>query len=133
MGVQENVGLAKAFQEAYNARDWDALGRTLTESVVVHDFAEPEPFEGRDAVLKLLRGSAAFFPTSHIEAVHSIGQGDMVCVENVETGARKDSEKQYRIHTCYTFKVAGGELAEIRFYYDALGMMEQIGLSLSRA
>ena len=79
----------------------------------------------------MLEGSASFFPTSRIEGVHRFGQADQVCAENMETGARKDSEKRYRIRTCYTFKVAGGELSEIRFYYDALGMMTQIGMSLS--
>lgn len=129
MGVEENVSLAKAFEEAYNARDWDALRGTLADSVVVRDPAEPEPFRGPDAVLQLLQGSAAFFPTSRIEAVHTLGQEDQVCVENVETGARKDAEKAYRIRTCYTFRVAKGALSEIRFYYDALGLMEQIGMS----
>lgn len=131
MGVEENVSLATAFVGAYNARDWDALGGTLAESVVVHDPAEPEPVEGRAPVLKMLQGSAAFFPTSRIEAIRSIGQRDVVCLENVETGAREDSEKTYRIRTCYTFRVAGGALSEIRFYYDALGMMTQIDMSLS--
>ena len=131
MNVEENVRLTTAFQDAYNARDWDALRGTLAKSVVVHDPAEPEPFRGRDAVLQLFEKSAAFFPTSRIEGVHRFGQADQVCVENVETGARKDSEKRYRIRTCYTFKVAGGELSEIRFYYDALGMMAQMGMSLS--
>ncbi len=131
MSVEENVRLTTAFQDAYNARDWDALRETLAESVVVHDPAEPEPFRGRDSVLQLFQASAEFFPTSHIEGVHQFGQADQVCVENVETGARKDSDKRYQIRTCYTFKVAGGELSEIRFYYDALGMMTQIGMSLS--
>ena len=103
----------------------------LAESVVAHDPAEPESFRGRDSVLQMLQGSADFFPTSRIEGVHRFGQADQVCVENVETGARKDSDKRYRIRTCYTFKVAGGELSEIRFYYDALDMMTQIGMSLT--
>ena len=130
MTVEENVRLTTAFQDAYNARDWDALRGTLAESVVVHDPAEPEPFRGRDSVLRMLEGSAEFFPTSRIEGVHRFGQADQVCVENVETGARKDSDKRYQIRTCYTFKVAGGELSEIRFYYDALDMMTQMGMTL---
>ena len=131
MGVAENVRLTTAFQDAYNARDWGALRGTLAESVVVHDPAEPEPFRGRDSVLQMFEQSAAFFPTSRIEGVHQFGQADQVCVENVETGARKDSDKRYQIQTCYTFKIADGELSEIRFYYDALDMMTQIGMSLS--
>lgn len=131
MGVEENIGLATAFQEAYNARDWEALGKILADGVVVHDPAEPEPLQGRDAVLKMLQGSAAFFPTSRIQGVHRFGQADRVCEENVETGARADAERRYRIRTCYTFQVAGEELSEIRFYYDALDMMTQIGMSPS--
>ncbi|MFQ5919011.1 MAG: nuclear transport factor 2 family protein [Thermoplasmata archaeon] len=130
MGVEENVSLATAFEEAYNARDWDAVRNTLAESVVIYDPAEPEPLRGPVAVLGMLQGSAAFFPTSRIESVHALSQGDRVCVENVETGARKDSEAAYRIRTCYTFKVAGNVLSEIRFYYDALDMMNQIGMAL---
>ncbi len=131
MGVSENVRLTTAFLDAFNARDWDALRETLAESVVVQDPAEPEPFRGRDSVLQMLEQSAKFIPTSRIEGVHQFGQADQVCVENVETGARKDSDKRYQIRTCYTFKVADGELSEIRFYYDALDMMTQIGMSLS--
>ena len=130
MSVEENVRLTTAFQDAYNARDWDALRGTLAESVVVHDPAEPEPYRGRESVLQMFEKSAEFFPTSRIEGVHQFGQADQVCVENVETGARKDSDKRYQIRTCYTFRVASGELSEIRFYYDALDMMAQIGMSL---
>lgn len=131
MGLEENVSLATAFEEAYNARDWDALRATLAESVVVHDPAEPEPRRGPDAVLELLQGSASFFPSSRIDAVHTLAEGGQVAVENVETGARKDSEKAYRVHTCYTFRIAGGTISEIRFYYDALGLMTQIGMAPS--
>ncbi len=79
----------------------------------------------------MLRRSAEFFPTARIEGVPRFGPDDHVCVENVETGARKDSDRSYRIRTCYTFRVVGGELAEMRFYYDAMGMMTQIGMSLT--
>ncbi len=79
----------------------------------------------------MLRESVGFFPTSRIEGVHFFGQADWVCVENVESGARKDSPKSYRIRTCYTFRIAEEGLSEIRCYYDALGLMTQIGMSLS--
>ncbi len=91
----------------------------------------PEPVRGPGAVLTMPRESAGFFPTSRIGGVHSFGQAHWVCIENVESGARKDSHKSYRIRTCYTFRVADGRLSEIRFYYDALGMVTQIGMSLS--
>ncbi len=89
MGVSENVRLTTAFQDAYNARDWEALRGTLAESVVVHDPGEPEPFRGRDSVLQMFEQSAAFFPTSRIEGVHQFGQADQVCVENVETAPER--------------------------------------------
>ncbi len=131
MGVEENVKVAEAFEEAFNARDWEGLGSTLADSVVAYDSAESQPLRGRYAVLGMLQRSAQFFPTARIEGVHRFGQADWVCVENVETGARKDSEKRYRIRTCYMFRVRGGELLESRFYYDALDMMTQMSISLS--
>ncbi len=79
----------------------------------------------------MLRRSAEFFPRARIEGVPRFGPDDHFCAENVKTGARKDSDRSYRIRTCYGLRVAGGELAEMRFYYDALGMMTQIGMSLS--
>ena len=133
MGVEENVRRALAFSEAYNARDWDALRGTLADTVVLYEPAEPEPRRGPGAIVELLKDFAAGFPTSRIEVVQSVGQGDLVCTENVETGAQKDSDKAYRIHTCYTYKVGDDGLSEIRFYYDALGMMEQMGMPLPGA
>lgn len=129
MSVAQNLKLAVTFEAAFNARDWDRLGGTLADSVVVHDPVTPEPINGRDAVLAMFRANVEYFPTARIEGVRRFGQEDWVCVQNVETGAQKDTAKRYRIDTCYTLKIANDRLSEVRFYYDALGMMTQLGMS----
>ncbi len=69
-----------------------------------------------------------YFPSAQIESVQRFGQGDLVCSMNLEVGGPKDSDQEYRTETCYVFRVAGGKIHEIRFFYDALGMMQQMGL-----
>ncbi len=91
----------------------------------------PEPVRGPEAVLTMLREGAGIHPPSRIEGGHSFGQADWVCVENVKSSARKDSPKSYRIRTCDTFRIAEEGLSEIRFDYDALDLMTQIGMSLN--
>lgn len=127
--IEKNVKLTMALEEAFNARDWERLGRTLAESVVVHDPANPKPVRGREAVLQMFREFVGHFPTARIEGARRFGEGDWVCSQNVETGTQKEGDRDYRIDTCYVFRVENEELTEIHFYYDALGMMTQLGMA----
>ncbi|MFQ5908975.1 MAG: ester cyclase [Thermoplasmata archaeon] len=133
MSVEENIRRVTHFQEAFNARDWDRMRESFAESVVIYDPALPEPPQGPEAAVRMFQEFASSFPTSRVEKQHAFGQADWVCVENEETGGRKDAHKSYRIRTCYTYRVSDEGVTQVHLYYDALGLMTQIGMSPSEA
>ncbi|MFQ5552323.1 MAG: nuclear transport factor 2 family protein [Thermoplasmata archaeon] len=126
MGVEQNLNLAEAFVEAHNARDWERLGATLGESVVLYDPFFPEPIRGREGVVGTFQAATDRFPMGQIETVQRFGQGDWVRVETMEGGWDEESEKLYRTEACYILRVDKGKLAEVRFYYDAYGLLLQV-------
>ncbi len=126
LSVEGNVKLAIAFEEAFNARDWEGLGTTLTASVVMRDPFLPEPILGREGVVGMFQAFVEAMPSAHIEGLRWFGQGDWVCVEALETGSDKDSGAIYRTESCLIFRVAEDKLAELRFYYDAYQMVRQV-------
>ncbi|MDX1535103.1 MAG: nuclear transport factor 2 family protein [Thermoplasmata archaeon] len=126
MTVEENLQLADAFVEACNVHDWTRLTQLLSESAVLHDPILPEPIHGSEGIVGMLEAGAQRFPSGHVKVVHRFGQDDQVCVETIEGGTDPDSGKVYRIEGCWILRVLGGKVSEVRFYYDAYGLLLQV-------
>ena len=141
MSVEENLRVLESHVEAINAHDWDRLAESLSESAVFYTPDSPEPLKGRDSLRERFRGFVNAFPDLQTEKVRAFGQGDWVSGEFVTSGTHKgplpgpggqtipSTNKPVRIHACNVYKFEGGKITEVRQYYDALGMMAQLGLA----
>ena len=139
------IALENAFAravEAVNAHDAKAFAATYAADAVVHDPFYPQPLRGRDAIeqdmLELLRA----FPDARFTVVGPLLQdGGTVAGEYTLHGthlgplATPDGEIPPTGNSVdnngavfSTFN-ADGEVIEERRYYDAAGLIAQIGLA----
>lgn len=140
MGVEENIAVVRATDEALMKQDWDALGKLHANSVIVHSPMSPEPTKGRDAHIEGLKELVSAFPDMSVTEVRTFGEGDWVCGEVTMKGTHKGplpgpagqlippTNKPFRIDLCTVFKLEGGEITEEHTYFDLAGMMTQLGL-----
>ncbi|MEE9163254.1 MAG: ester cyclase [Thermoplasmata archaeon] len=141
MGVEENLRLVREDIETFNARDWDRYYELYAESVVHYSPQSPEPRKGRAAFREDIEGAITAMPDSQLKVVRAFGQGDWVCLEVTSTGTHTGpfqgpggetipaTNKPVQIQGCALYKVEGGEITELRDYFDLLGMMAQLGLA----
>jgi len=138
--VEENLKTLDERQEAMNARDFDRFENLHAPSVITFAPMALEPLKGRGALRGFVEGFLAAFPDMHATKERSFGEGDWVCTESVFSGthtgplqtpggpAIPPTNRSFRIVDCTVFKVEGGEVTEIHSYFDAMGMMAQLGL-----
>lgn len=144
MGAKAEVDGARVAERAWiedlSKADSDHFVALHTEDATVHDPTFPAPLQGRKAIRNWLGGLYAMFPDYHVEKVRSFGNGDWVCLESVISGTMQGpiqgpgghvvpaTGKSFRINACVLCRVQGHEIAEVRTYYDVMGLMAQLGL-----
>jgi len=107
----------------------------VSESVVVHDPASPEPIEGREALLEHIRGSRAAFSDLQIRTKDLLVGDDTVMWEWTMTGTN-DGELQglpptgNEVDLTGMSKLVFGDdgLEEEYMYYDVQALFAQLGL-----
>ena len=140
MSVEQNERGVDQAVRALNARDWETYAGVFAESLVTHAPGLPEPTKGRDARVKYVQGIVEAFPDGRAEKKRSFGQGDWLCVELMWIGTHKGpllgpggktmpaTNKGIRLPYCLVLKFEGGEITELREYFDQLEILTQLGL-----
>lgn len=111
-----------------------------TEDTTVYDPTFPEPLHGRKALETWLRSLYKMFPDYRVEKVRSFGEGDWICLESVVSGTMKGpiqgpgghfvpaTGKAFKINACVLCRLKDRQIAEVRAFYDVMGLMAQLGL-----
>ena len=129
----------RAWIEDLSKADAAHFASAHAEDAVVHDPTFPAPLQGRKAIEGWLVGLYRMFPDYHVEKVRTFGEGDWICLEEVVTGTMKGpleapghsvpaSGKSFRINAVVLCRLKGRQIAEVRTYYDVMGLMAQLGL-----
>ena len=98
---QENVELAQAFNEAWNAGDMDAVREFYDPDVVVRpmkDWPERGPFFGREAVMQWLEQLRDTWDTLVVETVSRVDAGDRIIERHIPHGMGQGPSLCGRIH-----------------------------------
>lgn len=142
--MTENLRIVDDAVEAINAHDWDRLAKPIAESAVFYSPDSPEPLKGPSTLFERMRNLAVAFPDLRAEKVAVFGQGDWVCGEFVTSGTHEGplqgagrtiqpTNKSFRMRLCNVYRFEGGEIVEVRQYYDLLGMLAQLGIQSQSA
>jgi len=128
---QENVEVAKAAYEAWNARDMDAFRELCDPDIIMRPperWPEPGPFVGREAVM---REWEQVRETWFADAVEPIGEfieaGDRVVVRQVWHGVGQGPESNIELTNVFT--VRNGLIFHQEFFWDHEKALEAAGLS----
>lgn len=121
----------------FNQQDLEYLDETYAESIVMHDVATGEDYEGREAFKQWVWDLFETFPDFEVELTDVIVGEDKVVTPYVARGTQKgplsgfDGEptnesvefEGVSIHT-----MDGDRATEAWWYYDRLGILTQLGL-----
>ena len=86
--LTEHEKIARAYYQAFNARDWEAYSRLCTPDCVID--APGVSLRGVDAVRAFDQGWVRAFPQAQIECVRSTDSGERVLFASWIHGGRHD-------------------------------------------
>ncbi len=133
---EENKILARrAFEEVFNAGNLDVVDEIVDPDHVHHDPAMPEDGYGLEHYKQFALMYRSAFPDLHIDIEDQIAEGDKVVSRWVARGTHEGdlmgiAPTGSRVTTAGMTidRVANGKIAETWDNYDAMGMMQQLGV-----
>jgi ketosteroid isomerase-like protein len=126
---QENVELARAADDAWNAGNSDALRELYDLDVVVRpndDWPERGPFFGREAVMRWYEQLRSTWDAVVIETISRTDAGDRVVARQIAHGAGRGPASRLEYTTVTT--VRKGKIVFLEFFWDHADALEAVGL-----
>ena len=128
---QENVEIVRAFFEAWNAGDMDAVRETYDPYVVVR-YADGwpeglEPIMGREAVMRQWEQQREPFDADTIELIEVIDLGDRVVARFIWRAAGSGPDLNIEVTSVSTAR--NGKTILVEFFWDHAEALETLGLS----
>ena len=129
---QENVALLRAWIDAFNRRDFDAIARLNDPSIEWQTSAEdPDATThiGHEAVQRYLDGYIESFPNLQIEVIECFEVGDdrVVAVNHFVGQSATGVPMDWLLTTVST--VEQGRFTRVEEYFDRTEALESVGLS----
>jgi steroid delta-isomerase-like uncharacterized protein len=118
----------------------DEFANLHAETVVMYDPTLPQPLKGRAALRGLMENLYVMFPDYRLREERIFGQDEWVCLEAEESGTMKGpmhgpggktvqpTNKSFKAPSSIICRIENSKIAEVRVYFDVLGLMAQIGL-----
>jgi len=128
---QENVEVVRAFNEAWNAGEMDALRALYDPDVIVRSpqgWPEPGPFMGREAIMRQWEQMRETWDADVLELISDfIEVGDRVAVRFIWRGAGHGPEAEMEMTAVHT--VRKGKIFGQEYFWDHAEALEALGLS----
>lgn len=135
MAVEQNIRLVRRlFEEQASRNDISLYDEIFSEKVVLYGPASDQVVKGLNALKRVDRGYHKAYPGAQFELEEIFGVGDQVIVRWSCRAVYKKGHKgitpkknEFCIWGLSIYKVRKGKIAEIRQFWDRLGILEQIG------
>ena len=136
---EENKVIVRKYWDAANRHDVDGMRDALTENYVHHDTSLPVVNADRETHLQIIGGGMfGAFPDLSINIAEMIAEGGFVAVR-WSFGGTHDGEmpgnppipptgKKVEVTAMAMHRVADGKVAETWVNFDAMGMLQQLGV-----
>ena len=143
LSARENMQLMKILDDAWNTQDWDEFSKHHSDNVTVYWPGKPTPTIGKQSHKDEAIEFFHTFPDNHIENnpyVVLFGQGDWTCSVAKFSGSMKGSmrsidgrtipptNRKFQVEFCTVAQWKNGEILVEKLFYDAIGLLRQIGL-----
>lgn len=131
------VAIARENIDAYNAADWERYRALLAPGAIYEELATQRRL-GVDAAIEASKGWKRTFPDSKGTITKSFGSGDHAVLEitwnGTQTGALSGplgtipaTGKPVEVKAVQIVRVQGDKIAEVRHYFDLMGLLAQLG------
>jgi ketosteroid isomerase-like protein len=128
---QENVEVAKAAFEAWNAEDMDAFRALCDPEIIMRPpvrWPEPGPFVGREAVMREWEQTRATWDADTVEPISDfVDAGDRVLVRQVWRGVGQGPDSNIELTNVFT--VRNGLILHQEFFWDHAEALKAAGLT----
>lgn len=139
MSAEENAALARAINDAFNARDFDRAAELTAPDAEWVNVATGQTFHGPEGARQFLAGWAGAFPDSVVETTYALGGERGATLEFVGRGTQTGplpspagdippTGRRVEVPFCQVLEIEGGKVRRARLYFDAFGMMQQLGV-----
>jgi steroid delta-isomerase-like uncharacterized protein len=141
MSAQKNRQIIEKHFEAVNARTSPAIAAEInTADVVWRNVPAGASFRGPDGYQQFLSVWLTAFPDAKVE-VKNIAAGDDFAVAqfigrgthngplNTPSGDVPPTGKPMAVEFCEVYSLKGGRIATCDLYFDAMGLMKQLGVA----
>ena len=128
---EENVEVVRAYLQAWNARDMDAISDMHDPEAILRTadgWPEPGPYIGRQAVMRLLEQARETWDTDRIEQVGAfIHAADRVVARSIWHGRGRGPESRMEWTTVFTVRM--GKIHGQEFFWDHAEALKTVGLA----
>jgi steroid delta-isomerase-like uncharacterized protein len=136
MTTEQNTTLARRFfEDLGNGRNAAAASQIVAANHVYHDPANPGVPDGPQGVAGVLAVYYTAFPDAHWQIEEIVASDDTVTTRWIGSGTHKaplgpipPTGKSVRVTGLAFQRVRDGKIAETWLNWDALGLMQQLGV-----
>ncbi len=135
MAAQDNKAIARRFfEEIWNEGDLGAIGDLITDDVVIR-IRDEEALHGFDGVRDWVSTYRSAIPDIRFTIEEQVAEGDRVATSWTGTGTHKGNlmgipatGKTATVSGINLFRIVDGKITEVKSSWDALGMLQQLGV-----
>ncbi len=133
--LEQNKAMVRAFGEASNAKNFDAIRAMLVPGFVRHSQATPDVVvQNSEQFIEYLKADATMFPDSRQTLQNIVAEGDLVAFAVKYEGTQAGpigpfpaSHKKMQLDAMGIFRIRDGKLAELWVTWDNLSALMQLG------
>ena len=134
MSSDDLKALARREMEAFRTGDLSIIDEIIAPGYVGHDLANPEEIRGPEGVKAQIQGYRTAFPDLELTIESQHAEGDTVVTRWSGRGTHRGdlwgiapTGRECVVAGCSVVRCADGQFHEDWTYWDALGLMQQIG------
>lgn len=136
MSVEENKAIVRRAVEAINTGNLAVADEIIATDFVLHDTFLPMEVRGIEGAKQWVSMTRTAFPDVRVTILDLVGEGDKVAKHWTFSGTFKGefggippTGKQFMLEPALSiYRFTGGKIAEIWMGYNALLMMQQLGV-----
>lgn len=135
--MADPIAVARQSVDAFNSADWDQLRASLTPGATYEEFATQRRL-GVDDTVEANKEWKRAFPDAKGAIGTAFASGDDVVLEITWTGTHNGelrgplgtvapTGRRIEVRAVQLVRVQGDKTAEVRHYFDLMGLLQQIG------
>jgi ketosteroid isomerase-like protein len=126
MTTQDPIAVAKAYFSAVNETRLDDLAKVFAENARL-EFPQQEPIQGRQAIRAFYEGVLQFYPERFDQVTRYFSDGQGGVAAEIHFEGKTLTGRPVVFDAVDLFRTSGGEIQELRIFYDAKNVLEMVG------